>query len=171
MPHKVRLCETVFNHGDSVSYKCEGQERWLGPAKVVFQDNKGIFLRHGGMFIQLLKTSYNAINTFQPTTRGEEFDHLDTVKLPNQSTITSNQLTVTSPCAHKIISNPKPTNLQDNPLPPANHKHTNESSNNQVTHNEQPEMSANHTSKVDKNVSNKPETMPNKLPLKGDCIC
>ena len=41
--HKVRSCETVFNHGDSVFYKCEGQERWLGPDEVVFQDNKVIF--------------------------------------------------------------------------------------------------------------------------------
>ena len=35
--HKVRSCEKVFNHGDSVFYKREGQERWLGPAKVVFK--------------------------------------------------------------------------------------------------------------------------------------
>ena len=60
------------------------------------KDNKVIFLRHSGMFIrcspnQLLKTSDNAINTFQPTTGGKEFDHPDKVKLPNQSTITSNQ--------------------------------------------------------------------------------
>ena len=83
--HKVRLSETVFNHGDSVFFKLEEQEHWLGPAKVVSQDNKVIFLCDGGMFIrcspnQLLKTSDTAINTFQPTTRGEEFDHPDTVK-------------------------------------------------------------------------------------------
>ena len=132
---------------------------------------------------QLLKTSDNAINTFQPTT-GEEFDHPDTVKPPNQSTITSNQLTVTSPCAHKIISSPNPTDLPDNPLPPPNHMHTSElpnnqlgddhsdeSCHNQLTHNQQPDMTANHTSKVNDNVSNKLETMPNKLPLKGDHIC
>ena len=134
MRHKVRSCETVFNHGDSVFYKREGQERWLGPAKVVFQDNKVIFLRRGGMSLrcspdQLLKTSDNAINTFQPTTRGEEFDHPDTLKLPNQSMITSNQLAVTSPCAHEIISSPKPTDLPDNPLLPANHMHISELTN------------------------------------------
>ena len=116
--HKVRSCETVFNHRDSVFYKCEGQEHWLGPAKLVFHDKKVIYLRYGGMFIhcspnQLLKTSDNAINMFQPTTRGEEFNHSDTVKLPNQKAITSteklpnqimitsNQLAVTSPCAHR----------------------------------------------------------------------
>ena len=54
---------------------------------------------------QLLKTSDNAINTFQPTT-GEEFDHPDTVKLSNQSTITSKQLTVTIPCAHEMSRPP-----------------------------------------------------------------
>ena len=209
--HKVRLCETVFNHGDSVFYKREGQERWLGPAKVLFQDDKVIFLCHGGMFIcclpnQLCKTSDNATNMFQPTTTGEEFDHPDTVKLPNQSTVTSNQLIVTS------HSSPKPTDLTDKPLPPTHHictnelpnnqlgdDHSDESSNNQLIHNQQPDMTANcnnmlpnnisnrelqiilnilqsvittnHTSKVDDNVSNKPKTMPNKLPLKGNCIC
>ena len=58
------------------------------------KDNKVIFLRHSGIRCspnQLLKTSDNAVNTFQPTTGGNEFDHPDTVKLPNQSTITSNQ--------------------------------------------------------------------------------
>ena len=91
MRHKVRSCKTVFNHGDFVFYKREGQERWLGPAKVVFQDNKVIFLRHGGMFLpcspdQLLKTSDNAINTFQPTTRGEEFDHPGSIQIANPLT-------------------------------------------------------------------------------------
>ena len=200
----------VFNHGDSVFYKREGQERWLGPAKKLFQDDRIIFLCHGVMLIcclpnQLCKISDNATNTFQPTTR-EEFDHPDTVKLTNQSAVTSNQLIVTS------HSSPKPTDLTDNPLPPTNHIRTNElpnnqlgddqsdeSSNNQLTHNQQPDMTANcnnmlpnnisnrelqlilnilqsvittnHTSKVDNNVSNKPKTMPNKLPLKGNHIC
>ena len=184
--HKARSCETVFNHGDSVFYMREGQECWLGPANV-FQDKKVIFLCHSRMFIrcspnQLLKTSNNAINTFQTTTI--EFDHPNTVKLPNQSTITTNQLAVTSPCPHKIITSPKPNDLPDNPLPPATHTynnelpnkqlgndHSDELSNNQLTHNQQPDMTANHKSKVDGNVSNKLETMPNKLPLKGDCIC
>ena len=81
-----------------------------------------------------------------------------TVKLPNQRMIInySNQLAVISPCARKIISSPKPTDLPDNPLPPANHMHTNELANNQLgddhsnelsdnqlTHNQQPDMTAN----------------------------
>ena len=49
--------------------------------------------------------------------------------------------------------------------------HSDESSNNQLTNNQQPDMTTNHTSKVDDNVSNKLETMPNKVPLKGDRIC
>ena len=128
---------------------------------------------------QLLKTSDNALNMFQPTTRGEEFNHPNTVKLPNQkaitsmgklpnqSTITSNQLAVTFPCAHKIISGKKPTDLPDNPLPPANHIHTNETpnnqldddhsdelSNNQLTHNQQPEMTAKCNNMLPNDISN-----------------
>ena len=49
--HKVRSCETLFNHGDSVFYKREGQESWLGPAKVLFQDDKVIFLCHDGVYL------------------------------------------------------------------------------------------------------------------------
>ena len=191
--HKVRSCETVFNHRGSVFYKCEGQEHWLGPAKLVFHDNKVIYLRYG-MFIycspnQLLKTSDNALNTFQPTTRGEEFNHPNTVKLPNQkaitsmgklpnqSTITSNQLAVTFPCAHKIISGKKPTDLPDNPLPPANHIHTNETpnnqldddhsdelSNNQLTHNQQPEMTAKCNNMLPNDISNHESQLISNVP-------
>ena len=77
--------------------------------------------------------------------------------------------------------------------------HSDELSKNQLTHNQQPDMTVNcnnmlpndisnhesqlisnipqpvtttnHTTKVDDNVSNKLKTMPNKLPLKGDSIC
>ena len=49
--------------------------------------------------------------------------------------------------------------------------HSDKSSNNQVTQNQQPDMTANHTSKKEDNVSKKPETMSNKLNLKGDRIC
>ena len=34
---KIRSSEQMFDHGESVYYKCEGQNRWLGPAKVFQQ--------------------------------------------------------------------------------------------------------------------------------------
>ena len=61
---------------------------------------------------QLRKTSDNATNTYQPTTRGEEFDHPDTVKLTNQSTVTSNQLIVTSHSSPKPITTYEPHTYQ-----------------------------------------------------------
>ena len=48
---KMRASELVYEHGDRVYYKCEGNDRWIGPGKVVFQDGNVIFVRHGGTFM------------------------------------------------------------------------------------------------------------------------
>ena len=50
---KVRAAEKVYQQGDRVYYKCEGHNRWLGPGKVVFQDGKIVFVRHGGTFVRV----------------------------------------------------------------------------------------------------------------------
>ena len=50
---KIRASEQVFNPGDKVYYKIENQERWLGPAKVIFQDGKVVFVRHGAVWIKV----------------------------------------------------------------------------------------------------------------------
>jgi hypothetical protein len=49
----VRASEQIFYHGDRVYYKRNGYERWLGPGKVVFQDGKVVFVRHGGVFVRV----------------------------------------------------------------------------------------------------------------------
>ena len=63
---KVRASEEVFEKGDTVYYKREGKERWLGPATVVFQNGKVIFVRHGGVFVRV---SHNRLNKVRNTTR------------------------------------------------------------------------------------------------------
>ncbi|KAL5015625.1 hypothetical protein ScPMuIL_007295, partial [Solemya velum] len=50
---KIRSSDQTFNNGDQVYYKREGREKWLGPGKVVFQDGKVIFVRHGGVFVRV----------------------------------------------------------------------------------------------------------------------
>lgn len=50
---KIRCKEQSFNHGDIVYYKRDRDDRWLGPAKVVFQDGKLIFVRHGSYFVRV----------------------------------------------------------------------------------------------------------------------
>ena len=51
--HKVRTNETVFHPGDRVHYKRESSDRWLGPAKVIFQDGKVVFVRHGPVWVKV----------------------------------------------------------------------------------------------------------------------
>ena len=48
---KIRASEEKYEHGEWVYYQIEGQEKWLGPGKVVFQDGKVVFVRHVGVFV------------------------------------------------------------------------------------------------------------------------
>lgn len=81
---KIRASEQVFSNGDLVYYKRDGIEKWLGPGKVVFQDGKVIFVRHGGVFVRvspnrLVKAGTEFANTKDITSqpkyelRGDDF--------------------------------------------------------------------------------------------------
>ena len=50
---KITTIEQNYDKGDTVLYKKEGKTMWLGPATVVAQDGKVIFVRHGGNLIRL----------------------------------------------------------------------------------------------------------------------
>ena len=50
---KVRTCNEVYDFGDVVYYKRSKDNKWMGPAKVVFQDGKIIFVRHGAVYIRV----------------------------------------------------------------------------------------------------------------------
>ncbi len=45
---KIRSADHIYQPGDYVYYKRERDDRWLGPGKVMWQDNKVIMVRHGG---------------------------------------------------------------------------------------------------------------------------
>ena len=50
---KIRVADTIYENGDLVYFKKEGENTWRGPAKVVFQDSKVIFLRIGGVYYRV----------------------------------------------------------------------------------------------------------------------
>ena len=50
---KIRTSSTVYEHGDIVYYKREGEEEFRGPAKTMFQDGKVVFVRHGGYAVKV----------------------------------------------------------------------------------------------------------------------
>ena len=60
---KVCRNNTVYENGDSVWYK--RRDKWMGPGKVIFQDRKVIFVRHGSIYVRV---SANRI-----VKKGEEF--------------------------------------------------------------------------------------------------
>ena len=51
--HRIRASGVVYNRGDRVYYKRDHSLRWLGPAKVIFQDRKIVLLDHGGYYIKV----------------------------------------------------------------------------------------------------------------------
>ena len=59
---KIRAAEDIFEKGDTVYYKREGKERWLGPATVVFQEGKVVFVRHGGIFVRVSPNRIERVN-------------------------------------------------------------------------------------------------------------
>ena len=50
---KIRVADTIYEKGDIVYFKKEGEDSWRGPAKVVFQDNKVLFLRIGSIYYRV----------------------------------------------------------------------------------------------------------------------
>ena len=62
--NKVRASEQVFENGDRVFYKREGKERCLGPGKIVFQDGKGVFVRHGAVFVSVSMNRLQKVTSY-----------------------------------------------------------------------------------------------------------
>ena len=50
---KIRVADTIYDKGDIVYFKKEGEDSWRGPAKVVFQDSKVLFLRIGSIYYRV----------------------------------------------------------------------------------------------------------------------
>ena len=72
MRTKVRAAVQIYQNGDTVFYKQEGKQRWLGPASVVFQDGKVVFVRHGGIFVRV---SPNRLSKVQDMKSQNKIEH------------------------------------------------------------------------------------------------
>ena len=59
---KVRAAEQRYLNGDLVFYKREGRDKWLGLGKIVFQDGKVVFVRHGSVFVRVSPNRLCKIN-------------------------------------------------------------------------------------------------------------
>lgn len=84
MRSRVRASEEVLHHGDMVYYKREKHTRWLGPAKVLYQDGKVVFIRHGGAMIRASPTRIKK--------QGREFDESDVGPLEKSPVVEESQV-------------------------------------------------------------------------------
>ncbi|KAJ8036474.1 hypothetical protein HOLleu_20462 [Holothuria leucospilota] len=53
LKHNVRATETTFEPGDNVFYKRDDSNRWHGPGRVIRQDGKIVFIRHGSQLVRV----------------------------------------------------------------------------------------------------------------------
>ena len=77
---KVRAAEQMYMNGDIVFYKREGKEKWLGPGKVVFQDGKVVFVRHGSVFVRVSPNRLCKVNPVESNEDGYTQEIVNTGK-------------------------------------------------------------------------------------------
>ena len=70
LKHNVRVNEEVFIQGDKVFYKRDDCNRWRGPGKIVGQDGKILFIRHGSQLVRV--ATCRAIKVDSATERKSE---------------------------------------------------------------------------------------------------
>ena len=80
---RVSTNNTIFTNGDRVWYKRERDGKWKGPAKVIFQDGKVIWVRHGSSSVRV---SVNRI-----VKQGEELYDESTKMLAHEEEVTDNK--------------------------------------------------------------------------------
>ena len=77
---KVRAAEQMYMNGNIVFYKREGKEKWLGPGKVVFQDGKVVFVRHGSVFVRVSPNRQCKVNSVESNEDGYTKEIVNTGK-------------------------------------------------------------------------------------------
>ena len=87
--HKVRVVEESFELGDKIFYKRNYDNRWRGPAKVIGQDGKIVYVKHGDQLVRvstckIVKIGEEFQDPKETTSKGEEFDK-DVVEEHKQS--------------------------------------------------------------------------------------
>ena len=63
--HKVRVAEESFQLDDKIFYKRNYDNRWRGPAQVIGQDGKTVYIRHGDQLVR--------VSTYRLVKIGKEF--------------------------------------------------------------------------------------------------
>ena len=90
---KIRIADTIYENGDLVYFKKEGENTWRGPAKVVFQDSKVIFLRVGAVYYRvsanrIIKASDQLAEEIQKKETKEAETEIDDSKTKDERMIT-----------------------------------------------------------------------------------
>ena len=95
---KMRSANRDYKQGDLVYYKREKDDKWLGPAKVIFQDNKVIGIRNASGYVRVSANRiWPAGQTLSQRLREEE-EELEKMKQGTQPAVPS--LTTTKPVAN-----------------------------------------------------------------------
>ena len=100
--HKVRVAEESFQLGDKIFYKRNYDNRWRGPAKVIGQDGKIVYVGHGDQLVR--------VSTCRLVKIGKEF-HENTNSRDNEN-IVQNDMKENRQRSHSVIVDFEQKSLQ-----------------------------------------------------------
>ena len=75
LKHNIRLSTQNFKTGDRVYYRKEGKNTWQGPASVIGQEGKVVFVKHGGYLLRASPSRLMLVEELQTET-GKSSEHL-----------------------------------------------------------------------------------------------
>ena len=92
--HNVRVKEIPFFQGESVFYKRDDNNRWRGPGRVIGQDGKVLFIRHGSQLIRVSTCRAIKVDSSQSgrdKERNDEIQINDEYVKNNETSINNNE--------------------------------------------------------------------------------
>ncbi len=119
---KIRINDTIYEKGDIVYFKKEGEETWRGPAKVVFQDSKVIFIRIGSIYYRvsanrLIKAGEELAKDIKEKEKQEEQSGTQETGVESQTirtTRSNRETTSDEPDWHRLTMPEKENDRNDN---------------------------------------------------------
>ena len=128
--HNIRLSLQVFETGDKVYYRKDNKNHWQGPATVIGQENKVVFIKHGNFLIRaspsrLLKADKIDFNAGPDQLYGitEETSLNQTEKITGAEPQKSTEQPVVQPVEEKTHQKSKPREPERRSLRVFNQNH------------------------------------------------
>ena len=90
---KIRTSQHTYERGQYVYFKRDRDDRWMGPGKVIFQDGKVVFIRHGSTYCRIHANRLYPVKDELAEKIRETEEHLETRDETDKGNNTKNKHT------------------------------------------------------------------------------